>query len=110
MVELASRLSCKAIVAPTISGYTAKKMSRFRPQCIIIAASPDINTVRSLKLHYGVFPVLIKELKNLDETISKSKELALKYLDLIESDKIIITGGYPFNKTKHTNFLKIEEL
>lgn len=110
VVELASRLSCKAIVAPTISGYTAKKMSRFRPQCIIIAASPDINTVRSLKLHYGVFPVLIKELKNLDETISKSKELALKYLDLIESDKIIITGGYPFNKTKHTNFLKIEEL
>lgn len=110
VVELASRLSCKAIVAPTISGYTAKKMSRFRPKCIIIAASPDINTVKSLKLHFGVFPIHIKELKTLDGTISKSRELSLKYLNLCESDKIIITGGYPFSKTKHTNFLKVEEL
>ena len=108
--DLANRVSCKAIVAPTITGYTARKMSRFRPRCSIIALSPDINTVKSLKLHFGVFPVLIKELKTLDDTISKSKEIALKYFDLSEGDNIVITGGYPFSKTKHTNFIKIEEI
>ena len=108
--DLANRLSCKAIVAPTITGYTARKMSRFRPRCSIIALSPDINTVKSLKLHFGVFPVLIKELKTLDDTISKSREISLKYFELNDGDSIIITGGYPFSKTKHTNFIKIEEI
>lgn len=110
VAELATRLGCKGIVAPTITGYTAKKMSRFRPSCSIIAISPDVNTVKSLKLHFGVYPVLIKELKSLDSTIDKSREIALKYLDLVEGDNIVVTGGYPFSKTKHTNFIKIEEI
>lgn len=110
VVDLATRLSCKAIVAPTISGYTARKMSRFRPKCSIIALSPDINTVKSLKLYFGVYPILIKEVKSLDDTILKSKEIADKYFELESGDKIIITGGYPFSKTKHTNFIKIEEI
>ena len=110
VAELATRLGCKGIVAPTITGYTAKKMSRFRPSCSIIAISPDVNTVKSLKLHFGVYPVLIKELKSLDSTIDKSREIALKHLDLVEGDNIVVTGGYPFSKTKHTNFIKIEEI
>jgi len=110
VAELATRLKCKAIVAPTITGYTAKKMSRFRPSCPIIAISPDINTVKSLRLHFGIFPVHIRELNSLDNTIEKSREIALKYLDLVDNDNIIITGGYPFSKTKHTNFIKIEEI
>lgn len=110
VVDLATRLKCKAIVAPTMSGYTAKKMSRFRPNCPIIALSPNINTVKSLKLYFGVYPVLINELKTLDDTILKSKDIASRCLDLVSDDKIIITGGYPFSKTKHTNFIKVEEL
>ena len=77
---------------------------------MVIALSPDIKTVRSLKLHFGVYPILIKELKTLDDTINKSREIVLKYMNLKSSDKIIITGGYPFSKTKHTNFIKIEEI
>lgn len=110
VADLASRLDCKAIIAPTITGYTARKMSRFRPKCSIIAVSPDINTVKSLKLHFGVYPILIKELKSLDDTVLKSRELACKYLDLVDGDRIVITGGYPFSKTKHTNFVKVEEI
>ena len=110
VADMASRLDCKAIVAPTITGYTARKMSRFRPKCPIIALSPDINTVKSLKLHFGVYPILIKELKSLDDTISKSREVACKCLDLVSDDRIVITGGYPFSKTKHTNFVKVEEI
>ena len=107
--DLATRLDCKCIVAPTITGYTAKKISRFRPRCIVLALSPDIRTVKSLKLHFGVYPILIKELKTLDDTISKSREVVKDCLEL-KSCKIIITGGYPFSKTKHTNFIKIEEI
>ena len=107
---LALKLDSKCIIAPTMSGFTARKMSRFRPKCSIIALSPDINTVKSLKLYYGVYPVLVKELKSLDDIIGKSREIAFKYFDLSSSDKVIVTGGYPFSKTKHTNFIKVEEI
>jgi len=110
VVDMATRLNCKCIVAPTISGYTAKKMSRFRPKCPIIAISPDVNTVKNLKLYFGVYPILIKELKSLDDTVSRSRDIVLKYLDINSGDNIIITGGYPFSKTKHTNFIKVEEI
>lgn len=110
VVGCASRLQCKAILAPTMSGYTAKKMSRFRPICPIIAISPNLETVKSLNLNFGVYPILIDDLKTLDGILEKSKKVAMEVLNLNSGDMIIITGGYPFKKTKHTNFMKIEEL
>ena len=106
----AEKLDCRAIFAPTMSGYTAKKMSRFRPACPIIAISPNIETVKSLALNFGVYPILINEIKTLDEIIEKSKKIATEFLLLRPNDKIIITGGYPFKTVKHTNFMKIEEI
>lgn len=110
VAECADRLKCKAIIAPTISGYTARKMSRFRPSCPIIAVSPDMNTVKSLNLHFGVTPVLIEDLSSFDKIIKRSKEITKTLMDTVEGDKIIVTGGYPFKEVKHTNFMKIEEL
>ncbi len=106
----ALRLNCKAIFTPTIRGYTAKKISRFRPLCPIIAPSPDINTTKSLALNFGVYPILIDDLNSLDAIIEKSKKIAQDVLLLKEKDSIIITGGYPFKKVKNTNFMKIEEI
>ncbi len=110
VVDSANRIKASAIITPTNSGYTARKMSRFRPTCPILAVSPDINTVKSLNIYFGVTPVLIKELDSLDKIIKQSKYYATTILDLKENDKIIITGGYPFKEVKHTNFMKIEEL
>ncbi|MFV0249616.1 MAG: pyruvate kinase [Bacilli bacterium] len=109
-VECANRLKCGAIVTPTMSGYTARKISRFRPTCPIIAMSPNIETVKSLTLYYGVYPVLIDETKNFDKILELAVLKSKQILDCTESQKIIITGGYPFKEVKHTNFMKIEEI
>ncbi len=93
-----------------MSGYTAKRISRFRPICPIIAPTPDELTTKSLALSFGVYPILIDKLNSLDAIIEKSKILAKNILLLKEKDNIILTGGYPFKKVKHTNFMKIEEL
>ena len=106
----ANILNCKAIVAPTMTGYTARKISRFRPKCPIIALSPDQLVCRSLALNFGVCPVKINEVKTLDKIIELSKRIADDYLDINSGDKLIITGGYPFKEVKHTNFMKIEEI
>lgn len=110
VATVSEKLKCKAIFAPTMSGHTAKKMSRYRPFCPIIAISPNIKTVKSLSLNFGVYPILINELRSIDAIIEKSKKIAEEFLMLQPKDKIIITGGYPFKKVSHTNFMKIEEI
>jgi pyruvate kinase len=110
VVECASRLKAKCIVTPTMSGYTARKISRFRPACPILAISPDLETVKSLNIYYGVYPVLIENTKSFDKMMELAKNKAIEKFALEEKERIIITGGYPFKEVKHTNFLKIEDL
>ena len=106
----ANKLKCKAIIAPTITGYTARKISRFRPNCPIIAASPSMETVTSLSLNFGIIPVLIEDLNSLDKIIKVSENITKGLISLEKGDRIIITGGYPFKESKNTNFMKIEEI
>ena len=110
VVDCASRLKCIAIVTPTMSGYTSKKISRFRPSCPILAITPSVETARSLGLYYGIYPILIEEIKSFDMILKLSKNSVMKRFNYEQGDKIIITGGYPFKEVKHTNFMKIEEL
>lgn len=110
VAEIGNRLNCKAIVAPTVSGYTARKMSRFKPKCPIIAISTNPETLRSLSIYFGVCPVYIENLKSLDDIVEQAKKIAMDSVDIKSGDKIIITGGYPFKEIRHTNFVEIEEL
>lgn len=106
----ANKLKCKAIIAPTITGYTARKISRFRPCCPIIAVSPNYETVTALSLQFGINAVLIDDLNSLDKIIKISESITKGLVNTQKGDKIIITGGYPFKESKSTNFMKIEEL
>ena len=106
----ANLLKCKAIIAPTITGHTAKKISRFRPYCPIVAISPNVDTIKSLALNFGVYSCLSDELESIDMVIEKSKIIAKEKLNLQKGDMVIVTGGYPFKEVKHTNFMKIEEI
>lgn len=109
VVESSTRLKTKYIVTPTMSGYTAKKISRFRPYCPVIALTPNEEVVKNLSMYYGIIPILIGDIKTFDKMMNKAKEEVIK-LGLQTNDKFIITGGYPFNEVKHTNFMKIEEI
>lgn len=110
VASAANSLNAKAIIAPTISGYTAKKISYNKPKSIIVAATPSKRVARELNLYFGIKPVLVKELNSLDRLINQAKNVASKVIDLNEGDYIVVTGGYPFKESKHTNFMKIEEI
>ena len=105
----ARELECKAIIVATNTGYTAKRMSRFRPPCPIIAAAQNISVVKSLTLHFGIFPIWVNE-DDFDLLTENVKQIIVEKLGLKKGDKVIITGGFPFKKVKHTNFMKIEEI
>ena len=105
----ANELDCKAIVVATTFGRTARRISELKPPCPIIAAASSNEVVKSLQLNFGVLPVNA-EGNTLDELTDNVKKIISKALNLKQGDKIIITGGYPFKKVKHTNFMQIDEI
>lgn len=110
VVDAANMLNAKAIIATTLSGYTAKKISSHRPCCPIIATTPIKETATSLSLSWGVIPVFVGKYNNTDEIVNNAVSIAKKIVELEKNDKLIITGGFPLKETKYTNFLKIEEI
>lgn len=109
-VEAANMLKVKAIVVTTISGYTARRVSNYRPNCPIIAVTPIDDTATSLSLNWGIIPVIIGKCNSTDEIIDVSTEIAKNNVELNKEDKIIVTGGFPFEEAKTTNFMKVEEI
>lgn len=108
--QVALDLKAKAIVTFTLSGSTARMVSRYRPPVPIIAASTQNSTVRKLALSWGVYPFKSDELENTDDMIEKSKKIALATGLVEKGNKIIITAGIPFKVPGTTNLLKVETL
>lgn len=110
VVDASDSLEINAIVAATMTGYTARKISNLKPKSIIIAICTKESVARSLSLNWGVYPIVIPEYKSTDEVVDKAKAVAIELLNLKKEDNIIITGGFPAGKTRNTNFMKIEKI
>lgn len=110
VVEAASVLDIKLIIASTVSGDTARRISNLKPRCLILAATNSEIVARSLALNYGVYPTIVPTSESTDEVIAVAKEKAKEVMGVKSGDIIAITGGFPKNGTKTTNLLKIEEV
>lgn len=111
VVEAADMLDAKLIVAATMSGYTAKKISNLKPKCCVLAACASDETARSLALNWGVYAISVPVYNSTDEIVSDAKQKAMQVMGLQEKDVIVVAGGFPNNTAvKMTNFMKIEEL
>lgn len=109
VVAASEELNAKAIVAATVSGYTAKQISNLRPSSFIVACVPNEKVAKSLNLRYGVYSVVTGDYNTMDDLITDAKKQASKYVGN-EKSSILITGGFPKNGTNLTNFMKIEEI
>ncbi len=111
VVESAELLDAKLILAATVSGFTARKISNLKPNCLVLAAAPSEEMGRRLALNWGVYPAVVPMLKTTDEVLEASIQAAKDFMPLVKGDKVIITGGFPNTGIrKTTNLLKIEEI
>jgi pyruvate kinase len=92
-VELAYELDAKAIITPTMSGYTTKVVSKYRPKCAIVAYASNDKVARHLNLRWGVYPVRGRSWHTVDEMTGSATQAALDhgYVDI--GDKTIVTSG-----------------
>ena len=65
--EIATELGARAIVAATMSGFTARMVAKYRPRPPIIAVTPDPAVQGRLTLVWGVVPVVLPRFQSSDE-------------------------------------------
>ncbi|AOV07234.1 pyruvate kinase [Sporosarcina ureilytica] len=103
----ALNLKVKAVLAPTRSGQTAKMIAKYRPGCPIIALTASEKFSKKLSLVWGVYPIIGKNVKTIDELIQNSVEESVKHEYVSHGDAVIITAGVPVGEVGTTNLMKI---
>ena len=107
---MAIDIEAKGIVACTLSGITARMVSRFRCPVDIVGMTTDEKTFRKLALSWGVTPVMSEVFFSPDVLFYTGKRMAKETLNLSKGDKLVITGGMTNGKTGNTDIIKIETI
>ncbi len=105
---LARDINAKAIMSITKSGYTALRMSKFRPATMLIAATPHEKTYHQMALIWGVHPLMVENLQNVDVLVYRCMEEGRKEGLLHTGDKVVISAGVPLDVTGKTNMIRVE--
>lgn len=107
---MALDLDAKAIIACSLSGMTARMVSRFRSPVPIIGLTTNETSWRKLALSWGVIPVMCEKFTSTDVLFYTAKKIAQETLNLKKGDKIVITGGDTNGQSGNTSLIKVEEL
>ena len=110
VVDAVEYTDIKLIVTPTMTGFTARKISNFRPNAIILACCPSNHVAEKVVLNFGVKPVITDIYKSTDEMVESLKRIVETEFDLNKGDLIAVTGGFPLGQTNKTNYVRIVEL
>ena len=104
---MAIDINARAIVVCSLSGMTARMVSRFRPPVDILGLTTDKKTWHKLALSWGVIPVMCDNYPSTDVLFYSAQKLAKQTLNLTDGDKIVITGGVTNGKSGNTNLIKV---
>jgi pyruvate kinase len=106
-------LKGKAVVALTLSGGTARMVSRFRVPVPVVAVVHDATTARRLALSYGVVPVEAPVLPAgtpVDEAVTAALRVLVERRILESGDTVVVLCGRPLGGATGTNLLSVETL
>jgi pyruvate kinase len=109
-VHTANDTNAKAIIAPTVSGSTARFMSSFRPHVPIIAVTPSPMVQRQLCLCWGTYPLLTRRLANTDEVVIDAINVAQRHGHIGPGDTVVLTAGVVGNVRNATNLLMVRTI
>lgn len=100
-------LEAAAIITATSSGFTARKVSKFKPKSRIIAATNNDRVRRQLMLFWGVESVKVDDAKSTDEVFENAVTASEKAGHIKKGDLVVITAGVPVGVAGATNLMKV---
>lgn len=111
-VSTAHDLDAKVIIAPSISGFTTRLLSKWRPGVQIIGLSPSASAVRQMQIYWGVKPFQARRAESTDLLIEQSIDM-LKDREIVEvGDLVVVTAGVVTRTSRHepathTNIMRV---
>ncbi|MBU1166797.1 pyruvate kinase, partial [Patescibacteria group bacterium] len=109
-VRLAKNVRAQGILVATISGYTARVVSRYRPELPIIVTAESDKVKRQLALSWGVVPLILAPCRSVDELINKAVQKAKNNKLVKKNQRLIIIGGQPVGRTGNVNLIKVHQV
>ena len=106
--SMAVDVQAKAIVVNSLSGRTARMVSRFRCPVNIIGTTTDARAWRKLNMSWGVTPVLTEAYTSIDVMFWQDVKLAKDLFHLEKGDNIVLTGGQMNGAPGNTSIIKVE--
>ncbi|MBI5187849.1 MAG: pyruvate kinase [Nitrospirae bacterium] len=106
----AEDIKAKVLVAFTQSGFTARLVSKFRPDVPIIAYTPDEMIKNRMCLYWGVAPKIMRPLGTTDEMIKEVEKFLVEERIVKKGDRIVITSSSPLSTLGKTNFMKLHTI
>ncbi len=104
---IADRIGAAALVVPTMTGNTARLVSRFRPRRKIIAATPDQSVLRRLLLYWGVVPILVEPQKDSESMIQGAIATSIQHGFAKALDRVVVVAGLPLHSPLLTNSVRV---
>ncbi|HIV02868.1 MAG TPA: pyruvate kinase, partial [Candidatus Aphodoplasma excrementigallinarum] len=101
-------LGAAAIITLTISGTTARMISKYRPACPIIGCTSREKTMRFMCLSWGVIPVFLENMEDSGELFERAVDIALEQGYVKSGEMVVISAGLPLGIQGTTNILKVE--
>ena len=101
-------LHARAILAATASGNTARRISRFRPDCPIVALTLSEPSRRRLALSWGVYPYISQVAASTDALFEVCVAKAIEEGFVDPGDVVVITAGVPIGQSGSTNIIKAQ--
>ena len=108
--EIAAAQPIAAIAAFTITGSTARILSKQRPQCPILGISPDPAVVRRMCLYYGVQSIQAGLVEHTTDVLELAAKFAVDRGVAQPGDNIIVISGRPLGRTGVTNTLVVHTI
>ncbi len=108
--SMAIDLNAKAIVVNSLSGRTARMVSRFRCPVDIIGMTNSEKVWRKLNLSWGVTPVLCDTYDSIEVMFHMAKQKAKEIMGLQKNDNVVLTGGLMNGTSGNTNTIKVETI
>jgi pyruvate kinase len=111
-VHTAESIKAKAIIGMTSSGYTAFKVSSFRPNIRIktYIFCDKMHMLTTLSLVWGVECFFYDRFATTDDTIQDVVNLLKERSIVQEGDILVNTGTMPLMRKHRTNMLKVTEV
>ena len=105
--DATNSMDIKLVVTVTETGFSARQISKYRPDADILAITFTEQVQKSLMIIWGVNPVVTDKPKSTDDMFELAEKVALEQGLVKPGDNIVIVAGVPVGVAGSTNTMRV---